>query len=182
MMPRVFARLAFLLLAAATLASCKSEAGCTVANCEAAINQCHVEPDSNAYAYCVMARAPVSEDEATRRSQAMGECVKACERAHSGDTFACIGQNAGQCSTDAGRFSQEGLQALLDQCSTPNPNPIDQACSKTCLNTFKTCILGDYAAGGAPNCPVNTMDACLGCANQCADQYMTCQDACPRQK
>jgi hypothetical protein len=186
----VLFRLALTLLAAFGLASCKpgdGGAGCTVDNCKAAMDQCHVEPDTDPYAYCLMARAPVSEDEAERTQVAMGECVKACQRTQAGETFACIGQNAGQCySTDAGvqgHFSQDGLNAVLDKClSGGGGHPGDESCFKTCRDAFRTCVLADFPSSGLPKCPVDTMDACLTCANQCADTYNSCQNACPAAK
>ena len=133
-----------------------------------------------------MRRAVREEDGTDFSDRSDAYCVAHCNGTSNGALVECIANKADQCRANSNYVPEEGLTPRDD---TPEPN-----CEETCGTKKDSC--DDTCSGGracdqrwrmgtsdcSNVCPAKGRTACIDCSENCLDTYVTCIDACPRQK
>ena len=168
-----------------SLAACKKpdEPGCTKQNCRLMVEACRVEIVRGIPSECFgYAQEDGGTDFLTRADE---YCVTQCNGTSNGELVACIAGKADQCRADL---------SAAEACLSPRDDAPETSCEETCAGKKDTC--DDVCSGGGacnacrrmgtPDCsnacPAKGRIACIDCSETCLDTYVTCIDACPRQK
>jgi hypothetical protein len=153
------------LMAWASSACNSNTAGCTIQNCQAAADTCHLGLGNDSFALCLhLTDAAGGMVPPGSSGQAMSECQKACTTEGLGPVLSCVVANASQCSG-----GPDAQQAVATKCARKQPT-IDPSCADSCFSTYQTC---------ANACPVTSFNACLSCGDACDTTFASCEQKCP---
>jgi hypothetical protein len=138
---------------------------CSVQNCQAMIDSCHVvnTPENP---ICIAAfQSGLYGDGGV---DLYADCVRVCQQENQGASLQCIADHAAACITaqaDGGH-----AQTALTACTDLDAGTTDPTCAENCFNTQTSCAKG---------CLTTTPAACDDCSLQCQFTYDQCYRNCP---
>lgn len=140
---------------------------CSLANCEAAITGCRMEPAGmpNTRGCLLAGLSPPSPDAGTR----YGDCVEACVSTRAGPAIECVAKQKDACLAEKDPTKRAGLFENCATSKTVSLNPDYDGCITACGTAELSCV---------NVCPTTSWDACYSCAKQCGQNWVACTYRC----